>query len=109
MVILGILIGCASLGILPTNENKGGILAQIPILTGIEDNSRKLLQIVNDKSEKFISNKDDFIKFKDSEYYKSLSKNDKAKFEKNLNTLYISKNQWKFQKIQLHFKILQTA
>ncbi|MBE3606353.1 hypothetical protein CCAL13119_05180 [Campylobacter sp. RM13119] len=85
------LIGFASLGILPTNENKGGILAQIPILTGIEDNSRKLLQVVNDKSEKFISNKDDFIKFKDSEYYKSLSKSDKAKFEENLNTLYISK------------------
>ncbi|QCD45676.1 hemagglutinin repeat-containing protein [Campylobacter mucosalis] len=86
------LVGFASLGIIPTNENKGGILAQIPILTGTEDNSRQILLVVNEKSEKFISNKNDFISFKDSEYYKALNEQDKMKFNTNLDTLYVSKN-----------------
>ncbi|MBL3520783.1 hemagglutinin repeat-containing protein [Arcobacter lanthieri] len=76
-----------TLGIVPSNENNGGILAQIPVLTGVEDSQHKVLQIVNKESSKY--NEQDYIRFEDSSYYKSLSDEDKKLFDKQ--NLYVSK------------------
>lgn len=77
-----------SIGIIPSNENKGGILANIPILTGNEDSRYKALQVVNTESPKY--NENDFVRMEDSAYYKSLTDEDKAKFDGK--GLYVSKN-----------------
>ncbi len=78
-----------TLGIIPSNENNGGILAQIPVLTGVEDSQHKVLQIVNEQSDKYKQSKEDFIRFEDSSYYKSLSDEDKKLF--GGQNLYVSK------------------
>jgi len=77
----------ATLGIVPSNENNGGILAQIPVLTGVEDSEYKILQIVNKKSPRY--NEQDYIKMENSNYYKSLSTKDQE-LMKGQN-LYVSK------------------
>ncbi|MCW8896235.1 MAG: adhesin, partial [Sulfurimonas sp.] len=76
-----------SLGLVPSNENRGGILAEIPILTGTKDSAHKVLQVVNKLSTKF--NEDDYIRMEDSSYYKTLSAEDKKEFDGK--GLYVSK------------------
>ena len=77
-----------TLGLIPSNENRGGIIAEIPILTGENDSAHKKLLVVNKSSEKF--NENDYIKMEESSYYKALSQEDKVKF--NGKGLYVSKN-----------------
>jgi len=76
-----------SLGLIPSNENNGGVLAQIPILTGMEDSKHMVLQVVNQHSGKY--NASDYIKMEESSYFKSLSLEDKAFYEGK--GLYVSK------------------
>ncbi|MDD3325321.1 MAG: hypothetical protein PHN38_09415 [Sulfurospirillaceae bacterium] len=57
----------------------GGILAEIPILTGTNDSAHMGLQVINQLSDKF--NDKDYIKMEESNYYKSLSAEDKAFFD----------------------------
>lgn len=76
-----------SLGLIPSNENRGGVLAEIPILTGQEDSAHKKLLVVNELSKKF--NENDYIKMEESSYYKALTAEDKKQFEGK--GLYVSK------------------
>ncbi|NCD00223.1 MAG: hypothetical protein EOL95_11060 [Bacteroidia bacterium] len=76
-----------SLGLVPSNENRGGILAEIPILTGTNDSAHMGLQVINQLSDKF--NESDYVKMEESNYYKSLSTEDKAFFD--VKELYVSK------------------
>ncbi|AOO65592.1 hemagglutinin repeat-containing protein [Sulfurospirillum halorespirans] len=76
-----------SLGIVPSNENRGGILAEIPILTGTKDAAHMVLQVINQFSDKF--NEKDYVKMEESNYYKSLSEEDKTFF--NGKDIYVSK------------------
>lgn len=84
-----------SLGIMPSKENRGGILANIPVLTGIFDNSNRQYLVVNKKSDKY--SEKDFEKIQDSKFFKSLSDADKEKF-KDQQDLYISKNPYEITK-----------
>ena len=84
-----------SLGIMPSKENKGGILANIPVLTGVFDNSNRQYLVVNKESDKY--SEKDFEKIQDSKFFKSLSDADKEKF-KDQQDLYISKNPYKITK-----------
>jgi adhesin/haemagglutinin, hecA family len=84
-----------SLGIMPSKENKGGILANIPILTGVFDNSNRQYLVVNKESNKY--SEKDFEKIQDSKFFKSLSDADKEKF-KDQQDLYISKNPYEITK-----------
>ena len=84
-----------SLGIIPSKENRGGILANIPVLTGIFDNSNRQYLVVNKESDKY--SEKDFEKIQDSKFFKSLSDADKEKF-KDQQDLYISKNPYEITK-----------
>ena len=84
-----------SLGIMPSKENRGGILANIPVLTGVFDNSSRQYLVVNKESDKY--SEKDFEKIKDSKFFKSLSDADKEKF-KDQQDLYISKNPYEITK-----------
>ena len=84
-----------SLGIMPSKENKGGILANIPVLTGVFDNSNRQYLVVNKESDKY--SEKDFEKIQDSKFFKSLSDADKEKF-KDQQDLYISKNPYEITK-----------
>ena len=84
-----------SLGIIPSKENRGGILANIPVLTGVFDNSNRQYLVVNKESDKY--SEKDFEKIKDSKFFKSLSDADKEKF-KDQQDLYISKNPYEITK-----------
>ena len=84
-----------SLGIMPSKENRGGILANIPVLTGIFDNSNRQYLVVNKESDKY--SEKDFEKIQDSKFFKSLSDTDKEKF-KDQQDLYISKNPYEITK-----------
>ena len=84
-----------SLGIMPSKENRGGILANIPVLTGVFDNSSRQYLVVNKESDKY--SEKDFEKIKDSKFFKSLSDSDKEKF-KDQQDLYISKNPYEITK-----------
>ena len=83
------------LGIMPSKENKGGILANIPVLTGVLDNSNRQYLVVNKESGKY--SEKDFEKNQDSKFFKSLSDADKEKF-KDQQDLYISKNPYEITK-----------
>ena len=93
-----------SLGIMPSKETRGGILANIPVLTSIFDNSNRQYLVVNKESDKY--SEKDFEKIQDSKFFKSLSDVDKEKF-KDQQDLYISKNTYEITKKQQPFKILQ--
>ena len=84
-----------SLGIIPSKENRGGILANIPVLTGVFDNSNRQYLVVNKESDKY--SEKDFEKIQDSKFFKSLSDADKEKF-KDQQDLYISKNPYEITK-----------
>ena len=84
-----------SLGIMPSKENRGGILANIPVLTGIFDNSNRQYLVVNKESDKY--SEKDFEKIQDSKFFKSLSDADREKF-KDQQDLYISKNPYEITK-----------
>ena len=84
-----------SLGVMPSKGNRGGILANIPVLTGIFDNSNRQYLVVNKESDKY--SEKDFEKIQDSKFFKSLSDADKEKF-KDQQDLYISKNPYEITK-----------
>ena len=84
-----------SLGVMPSKGNRGGILANIPVLTGIFDNSNRQYLVVNKESDKY--SEKDFEKIQDSKFFKSLSDTDKEKF-KDQQDLYISKNPYEITK-----------
>ena len=84
-----------SLGIMPSKENRGGILANIPVLTGIFDNSNRQYLVVNKESDKY--SEKDFEKIQDIKFFKSLSDADREKF-KDQQDLYISKNPYEITK-----------
>ncbi|MGB2553052.1 hemagglutinin repeat-containing protein [Campylobacter sp. MOP51] len=82
-----------TLGMIPSYENKGGILAQIPVLTGSSDHAVKQFLVVNEISDKFKENEGEFMRFEDSEFFKMLNKKDRQDIANSgfLDTLYISK------------------
>ena len=84
-----------SLGIMPSKENRGGILANIPVLTGVFDNSNRQYLVVNKESDKY--SEKDFEKIQDSKFFKSFSDADKERF-KDQQDLYISKNPYEITK-----------
>lgn len=76
-----------TLGILPSNNNNGGILAQIPILSGNKTANDKALQVLNTVSPKY--NEKDYMRLEESDYYKALSQEQQQALANK--ELYISK------------------
>ncbi|AQW86717.1 hemagglutinin domain-containing protein [Campylobacter pinnipediorum subsp. caledonicus] len=81
-------LATATLGVLP-NNGRGGLLANLPVLTGTADSEHRVLQIVNGKSPKHENNKEGYIEIEKSKFYKRLDEKGREKL-KGLG-LYISK------------------
>ncbi|WP_078424792.1 hemagglutinin repeat-containing protein [Campylobacter pinnipediorum] len=79
-------LATATLGILP-NNGRGGLLANLPVLTGTADSEHRVLQIINGKSPKF--KEEDYTEIEKSKFYKRLDEKGRKKL-KGLG-LYISK------------------
>ena len=77
----------AGFGILPSNENNGGLLGEIPILTGNKDSVHKVLQVVSTNSPLFGKTSDSFIPIEQSDAYKEMS----VEKQQLVQGLYISK------------------
>jgi filamentous hemagglutinin len=79
--------GYLTMSILPSYANNGGVLGEIPILSGNKDSVHKVLQVVSTDSNKYNAN--DFMKLEESGTYKMLPEEKQALYkDKNL---YISK------------------
>ncbi|MDD3467936.1 MAG: hypothetical protein PHE67_12370 [Campylobacterales bacterium] len=74
-------------GVLPSHGNNGGLLGEIPILTGNKDSAHAKLQVVSANAPLYNSNKDNFIPIEQSDAYKMMSEEQQAK----VTGLYISK------------------
>ena len=78
----------ATLGILPSHGNNGGVLGEIPILSGNKDSVQALLQVVSKNAPLYEKSKESFIPIEQSEAYKMMDE-DK---QKQVTGLYISKD-----------------
>ncbi|MFA6741118.1 MAG: hypothetical protein WCR78_06450 [Arcobacteraceae bacterium] len=74
-------------GVLPSYGNNGGVLGEIPILSGNKDSVKEQLQIVSQNAPLYQQDSDKFIPIEQSEAYKQMSDEKKAQVE----GLYISK------------------
>jgi len=77
----------ATLGILPSNGNNGGLLGEVPILTGNKDSTQEVLQVVNTYAPLYQQAPDQFIPIEQSDAYKQMSQEKQAQVQ----GLYISK------------------
>jgi outer membrane lipopolysaccharide assembly protein LptE/RlpB len=66
-------LNTVSLGIVPSDDSDGGIIAQIPVLVGQHDIYQKVIKVASLGSQYVQENLDDFIKVQDSDYYKNAS------------------------------------
>jgi filamentous hemagglutinin len=76
----------ATLGILPSNGNNGGMLGEIPILFGNKDSVKEVLQVVSDNSPLYNKDPVSFIPIELSDAYQMML----AKQQDNVEGLYIS-------------------
>jgi filamentous hemagglutinin len=74
-------------GLLPSNGNNGGVLGEIPILSGNKDSVKEQLQVVSTNAPLYQEDSDKFIPIEQSDAYKQMSDEKKAQVE----GLYISK------------------
>jgi filamentous hemagglutinin len=74
-------------GLLPSNGNNGGVLGEIPILSGNRDSVKEQLQVVSQNAPLYQEDSDKFIPIEQSEAYKQMSDEKKAQVQ----GLYISK------------------
>jgi filamentous hemagglutinin len=63
----------ATLGVFPSNGNNGGVLGEIPILTGNKDSAQEALQIVSLNAPLYQQNTDKFMPIEQSDAYKQMS------------------------------------
>jgi filamentous hemagglutinin len=78
----------ATLGVLPSHGNNGGVLGEIPILTGNKDSVQKMLQVVSKNAPLYQKALNTFIPIEQSDAYKMMSEEQQAK----VAGLYISKD-----------------
>ena len=76
-----------TLGILPSNGNNGGVLGEIPILSGNKDSVKESLQVVSQNAPLYQQDSDKFMPIEQSDAYKQMSDENKAQVQ----GLYISK------------------
>lgn len=76
-------------GILPSHANSGGVLGEIPILSGDKDSVHKVLQVVNINAPLYQEEKENFIPLEQSDAYKMMSEEKQALYKDK--GLYISK------------------
>lgn len=74
-------------GILPSYANSGGVLGEIPILSGDKDSVHKKLQVVSTNAPRYIEDKESFIPIEQSDAYKMMSEEQQQK----VTGLYISR------------------
>ncbi len=77
-------------GIIPSDQNNGGVIAQIPVLLGQGDINQKVIQAATEESELVRQNPDKFVKIQDSQYFQSLDPLQQQEL-KDLN-VYVSKD-----------------
>ncbi|MCW8895948.1 MAG: adhesin, partial [Sulfurimonas sp.] len=77
----------ATLGVLPSNGNNGGVLGEIPVLTGNKDSVQEALQVVSSNAPLYQQDSDKFIPIEQSDAYKQMSKEEQSQVQ----GLYISK------------------
>ncbi|MDD2651902.1 MAG: hypothetical protein PHX44_02480 [Sulfurimonas sp.] len=77
----------ATLGVLPSNGNNGGVLGEIPILSGNKDSVQEALQVVSSNAPLYQQDSDKFIPIEQSTAYKQMSKEEQSQVQ----GLYISK------------------
>lgn len=75
-------------GILPSHANNGGVLGEIPILSGDKDSVQKMLQVVSTNAPRYKEDQDSFIPIEQSDAYKMMSEEQQQK----VAGLYISKD-----------------
>ncbi|MDP3266307.1 MAG: hypothetical protein Q8M39_05730 [Sulfuricurvum sp.] len=75
-------------GILPSHGNNGGVLGEVPILTGNKDSVQKMLQVVSDNSPLYNKAKENFIPIELSDSYAMMSDTQRDKVQ----GLYTSKD-----------------
>ncbi len=76
-------------GILPSHANNGGVLGEIPILSGDKDSVHKILQVVNTNAPLYQEEKENFIPLEQSDAYKMMSEEKQVLYKDK--GLYISK------------------
>jgi len=77
----------ATLGVLPSNGNNGGVLGEIPILTGNKDSVQEAFQVVSSNAPLYQQDSDKFMPIEQSDAYKQMSQEKQAQVQ----GLYISK------------------
>ncbi len=77
----------ATLGVLPSNGNNGGVLGEIPILTGNKDSVKEVLQVVSQNAPLYQEDTDKFMPIEQSDAYKQMS----PERQTQVQGLYISK------------------
>jgi len=76
-----------TLGSLPSNGNNGGVLGEIPVLTGNKDSVQEALQVVSSNAPLYQQDSDKFMSIEQSDAYKQMSQEKQAQVQ----GLYISK------------------
>ena len=71
-------VGMLTGGILPSDENLGGIFAQLPVLMGQHDDSQKVIQVASSIPK---GREGEFIKIEDSDYFKTASEDEQKKLK----------------------------
>jgi hypothetical protein len=72
---------------LPSNGNNGGILGEIPVLTGNKDSVKSILQVVSKNAPRYNEDKKSFIPIEQSDTYKMMPQEK----QQQVSGLYISK------------------
>lgn len=85
--ILDNIAAYATLGVLPSNGNNGGVLGEIPILTGNKDSVKEVLQVVSQNAPLYQEDSDKFMPIEQSDAYKQMSQERQSQVQ----GLYISK------------------
>ena len=68
-------------GILPSNGNNGGLLGEIPILSGNKDSVHSILQVVSTHSPLYQKDSNSFIAIEKSDAYKQMSEEKQSKVQ----------------------------
>ena len=96
-------LNTVSLGVIPSDDSDGGIIAQVPVLLGQHDIYQKVIKVASLGSQYVQNNLDDFIKAQESDYYKNASQAVRDTLD-GTSDLYVSKEPIKIDTITASYQ-----
>lgn len=96
-------LNTVSLGVIPSDDSDGGIIAQVPVLLGQHDIYQKVIKVASLGSQYVQNNLDDFIKVQESDYYKNACQAVRDTLD-GTSDLYVSKEPIKIDTITASYQ-----